>query len=284
MTTIAVTGATGHLGRFAIEHLKARVPASQLVALVRDPARASSLGVQTRAADYTDPASLEKALTGVDKLYLISANALGQRVAQHRNIINAAKKAGVKYIVYTSLLRADTSPLSVAKEHPPTEAELKASGIPYTILRNGWYTENYTESIPAALANNAFYGSARDGRISSAARTDYAEAGAIVLTTEGHEGKTYELAGDTAWTLKDLAAELSRQTGKDIPYVDVPEADYAAALAKAGVPADFAALIAGWDADAAKGALYSDDRTLSKLLGRPSTPLAEVVKEALAKG
>lgn len=283
MTKIAVTGATGQLGRLAIEQLKARVPASQLVALVRDPARAADLGVEARAADYTDPASLEKALAGVDKLYLISSSAVGQRVAQHHNVIEAAKKAGVKHIVYTSLLRADTSPLMLAAEHIATEAELKASGIAYTLLRNGWYTENYAASIPAALANNAFYGSAKDGRISSATRKDLAEAGAVVLTTDGHDNKTYELAGDEAYTLKDLAAEISRQTGKDIPYVDLPEADYAAALAKAGLPAEVAKLYASSDADAAKGALYSDDRTLSKLLGRPTTPLADVVKAELAK-
>lgn len=217
----------------------------------------------------------------MDKLLLISGNAIGQRLAQHKNIIAAAEKAGVRHIVYTSLLRADTSPLSVAREHPPTEAALKQSGLGHTILRNGWYSENYTDSIPAALANGAFYGSADDGKISSATRTDYAEAAVAVLTTPGHEGKTYELAGDHAYTLAELAAEISRQTGRNIPYVNLPETDYSAALVQAGLAGDFAALIAGWDADAEKGALFSEDRTLSRLIGRPTTSLADAVRAAL---
>ena len=189
--------------------------------------------VAVRQADYTDPAALDAVMQGIDNLLLISGNEIGKRIAQHRNIIDAAKKAGVKHIVYTSLLRADTSPLSVAREHPATESDLKRSGIDYTILRNGWYTENYTSSISAALENNAFYGSAGEGKISSAAREDYAEAAVAVLTSAGHEGKTYELAGDTAYTLADLAAEVFRQSGKKIPYVNISEADYAAALVQA---------------------------------------------------
>ncbi len=281
MTTIAVTGAAGQLGRFVVERLKEKIPAAGIVAIVRDPAKARDLGVTVRKADYTDPAALEAALQGVEKLMLISGSEVGQRVAQHKNIIAAVKKNSVRHIVYTSLLRADISPLSVAREHPATEAELKESGLAYTILRNGWYTENYTDSIPAALANNAFYGCAGEGKISSAARKDYAEAAVAVLTSAGHEGKTYELAGDSAYTLAELAAEISAQTGKKIPYVNLSEAEYAAALIQAGVPEGFAAMIAGWDADAEKGALFSDDRTLSRLIGRPTTPLADVVRAAL---
>lgn len=281
MTTIAITGAAGQLGRHVVAQLKTRIAPAGIIAIVRDPAKAQDLGVTVRKADYMDPAALETALQGVEKLLLISGNEIGQRVAQHRNIIAAAKKAGVRHIVYTSLLRADTSLLSVAQEHPATEADLKLSGLPYTVLRNGWYTENYTGSIPAALANNAFYGSAGDGRISSAARADYAEAAVAVLTSSGHEGKTYELAGDNAYTLTELAAEISRQTGKEIPYVNLPEADYAAALVQAGVPEGFAALIAGWDKDAEKGALFSGDRTLSRLIGHPTTSLADAVRAVL---
>lgn len=281
MTIIAVTGAAGQLGRHVLAQLKKKVPAESIIAIVRNPAKAQDLGVRVREADYTDPPALEAALQGVDKLLLISGNAIGQRVAQHKNIIAAAEKAGVRHIVYTSLLRADTSPLSLAQEHIATEAALKQSGLGYTILRNGWYSENYTGSIPAALANGAFYGSAGDGKISSATRADYAEAAVAVLTTPGHEGKTYELAGDHAYTLTELAAEISRQTGRDIPYVNLPEADYAAALVQAGVAGDFAALIAGWDADAEKGALFSEDRTLSRLIGHPTTSLADAVRAAL---
>ncbi len=281
MTTIAVTGAAGQLGRYVIAKLKEKIAPSDIVAIVRNTSKSKNLDVAVRQADYTDPAALDTAMQGIDKLLLISGNEIGKRIAQHRNIIDAAKKAGVKYIVYTSLLRADTSPLSVAREHPATESDLKHSGVDYTILRNGWYTENYTSSIPAALENNAFYGSAGEGKISSAAREDYAEAAVAVLTSTGHEGKTYELAGDTPYTLADLAAEVSRQSGKKIPYVNIPEADYAAALVQAGVPEDFAALIAGWDADAEKGALFSEDRTLSRLIGRPTTPLDKMVQAAL---
>ena len=279
--TIAVTGASGQLGHLVIEHLKEKVPASTIVGLVRKPEKAKDLGVQTRAADYTQPATLEAALEGVDTLLLISSSETGQRVAQHANVIAAAKKTGVKRIVYTSLLHADRSPLNLAPEHIQTEADLKASGIAYTILRNSWYTENYTGSIPAALANGAFYGCAGNAKICSAPRDDYAEAAAVVLTGEGHEGKTYELAGDEAYTLTDLAAEISRQTGKDIPYKDIPEAEYAAALKNAGLPEGFAAALASWDVAASEGALFDDSHQLSRLLGRPTTPLAVVVKAAL---
>lgn len=279
--TIAVTGATGQLGQFVIAKLKQKIPASNIVALVRHPEKAQNLGVTARAADYTQPASLDAALQGVDTLLLISGNELGQRAQQHANVIAAAKKQGVKRIVYTSLLHADRSPLNLAPEHYETEKALKASGIDYTILRNGWYTENYTGSIAPALANNAFYGSAGTGKIASAAREDYAEAAVVVLTHEGHAGKTYELAGDEPYTLAELAAEVSRQSGKHIPYHDIPESDYAAALKAAGLPDGFAAAIASWDAGASQGGLFEDNHQLSALIGRPTTPLSVTVAAAL---
>ncbi|MEJ2801492.1 SDR family oxidoreductase [Comamonadaceae bacterium PP-2] len=280
--TIAITGATGQLGRHVIGKLKQKTGADGIVALVRSLDKAQDLGVEARVADYTQPATLEAALAGVDTLLLISGNEIGQRAVQHANVITAAGKAGVKHVVYTSVLHADRSPLSLAPEHLQTEADLKASGIAYTILRNGWYTENYTGSIGPALANGAFYGSAGEGRIASSARADYAEAAVVVLTTDGHAGKTYELAGDTAYTLAELAAEISKQTGKDVPYKDIPEADYAAALKAAGLPEGFAAALASWDVDASQGALFDEGRELSRLLGHPTTPLAESVKLALA--
>jgi NAD(P)H dehydrogenase (quinone) len=280
---IAITGATGQLGRLVVEKLKATVPAEQIVALVRTPAKAADLGVETRAADYAKPETLEAALAGVDKLLLISSSEVGQRATQHKNAIEAARKAGVKHLVYTSVLHADTSPLSLADEHRTTEADLKASGLPYTILRNGWYTENYTGSIGGALAGGAFIGSARDGRISSATRADFADAAVAVLTTPGHEGKTYELAGDGSYTLTELAAEISRQSDKTIPYKDLSVADYAAALTGFGLPAGFAHGLAGWDANAADGALFDDSHQLSQLIGRPTTPLTAAVAEALKK-
>lgn len=280
--TIAVTGATGQLGRLVIEKLKQKVDANSIVALARSPEKAADLGVPARQADYGKPETLTAALQGAETLLLISSSEVGQRAVQHSNVIAAAKKAGVKWIVYTSLLAADTSPLSLADEHKTTEAELKASGIAYTILRNGWYSENYTGSIGGAVAGGAFIGSAGNGKISSAPRADYAEAAVAVVTGTGHAGKTYELAGDEAYTLSDLAAEISTQTGKQIPYKDLPEADYAAALKGFGLPEGLADAIAGWDVGASKGALFSDSKQLSELIGRPTTPLAVAVKAALA--
>ncbi len=277
-----ITGATGQLGRLVVENMKHRVNAENLTALVRTPEKAADMGIEARAFDYTKPDMLADALQGIDQLLLISANEVGQRKAQHENVINAAKDAGVKRIVYTSLLHAGTSSLSLAIEHRDTEEMLKASGIPYTILRNGWYTENYTASIPDTLAAGAFAGSAGEGKISSATREDYAEAAAVVLTGEGHQDKLYELAGDESYTLGELAAEVSRQTGKDIPYNNLAEGEYADALKSRGLPEGLAKTIAGWDTGIAGNDLYDESKTLSRLIGRPTTPLATAVKEALA--
>lgn len=279
---IAVTGSTGQLGRLIVEKLKSRHPAEDVIALARSPEKAADLGVAVRPFDYARPETLAPALQGVDTLMMISSSEVGQRAAQHRNVIAAAGKAGVKRIVYTSLLHADTSPLSLAEEHRLTEADLKASGVPHVILRNGWYAENHTGAIAGALAGGAFIGSAGEGRISAASRADFADAAVAVLTGEGHDGRTYELAGDNAWTLGDLAAEISRQTGRDIPYRNLAVADYASALAGFGLPEPLARSIAGWDADAADGALFHDGRELSRLIGRPTTPLAASVAEALS--
>lgn len=279
--TVAVTGATGQLGRIVIEKLKAKIPASDIVALARAPEKAADLGVSARAADYEKPETLVPALASVDTLLLISSSEIGKRAVQHGNVIDAAKKAGVKRIVYTSLLHADTSPLNLAGEHVQTEAALTASGIAYTILRNGWYSENHTGSIGGALAGGAFIGSAGEGKIAAAPRVDYAEAAVAAATGEGHEGRIYELAGDTAWTLADLAAEISGQTGRDIPYRNLPEAEYAKALVGFGLPEALATSIAGWDVGASKGALFDDGKQLSRLIGRPTTPLSVSVAEAL---
>jgi len=280
--TIAITGATGKLGRLVVNKLKSTIPADKIVALVRSSAKAADLGVTAREADYSKPETLAGALAGVEAVLLISSNEIGQRSAQHRNVIEAAKKAGVQWIVYTSLLHAETSAItSLSTEHLDTEAALKASGLSYTILRNGWYTENYTASVPGAIAGGAFLGSAGDAKISSAARADYAEAAVAVLTSEGHQGKTYELAGDQTYTLSDLAAEISRQTGKIIPYKNLSEAEYAAALLGFGLPAPLAQAFASFDTGAAQGALFDDGHQLSKLIGHATTPLATSVAAAL---
>lgn len=278
---IAITGATGHLGQLTLTELLKTVPASQLVAIVRNPAKAETLalqGVIVRQAEYGDQAALTAALEGVDKLLLISSSEVGQRAVQHRNVIDAAKAAGVKFIAYTSLLHADRSPLGLHVEHVDTEQYLAASGIPYALLRNGWYSENYLASAPAALAHGVFIGSAGEGKIASATRGDYAAAAAKVISSEGHAGKVYELAGDESWTLSELAAELSKQSGKPVVYQNLSEADFAAALKGAGLPEAFANLLADSDAGAAKGGLFDSSRTLSTLIGRPTTPIRDSIR------
>lgn len=281
---IAITGATGQLGQHVIEELLKTVPASQIVAIVRNLAKAEALrqqGVVVRQADYTDEAAFTTALNGVDKLLLISSSEVGQRAVQHQNVINAAKAAGVKFIAYTSLLHADKSPLGLHVEHVETENALAASGVPYALLRNGWYTENYLASAPPALEHGVFMGVAGEGKIASATRADYAAAAAKVISEEGHAGKVYELAGDNAWTLSELAAELSKQSGKPVTYQNLSEADFAAALKGVGLPAGLAEMLADSDTGASKGGLFDDSHTLSKLIGRPTTPLAESVKAIL---
>jgi NAD(P)H dehydrogenase (quinone) len=278
---IGVTGATGQLGRIVVKELLGKTAADNIVALVRSPGKADDLGVKVRECDYAKPENLPNAFKGIDALLLISSNEIGQRAKHHGNVIQAAKKAGVKWIVYTSLLHADSSSLNLAGEHKATEAELRASGIPYTILRNGWYTENHTGSLQGTLGGGAVLGSAGNGKFSSAPRADFARAAVAVLTGQGHQGKIYELAGDDAYTLTDYAAEISRQTGKNIPYKNLPEAEYAAMLRKFGLPEMIADAIASWDTCAAKGDLFDNSRQLSKLLGKPTTPLAEAVAAAL---
>lgn len=281
---IAITGATGQLGRLVIEQLLKTVPANQIVAIVRNPAKAEALsqqGIVVRQGDYTDQTALTTALKGVEKLLLISSSEVGQRATQHQNVINAAKAAGVTFIAYTSLLHADNSPLGLHVEHVATEKALAASGIPYALLRNGWYIENYLASAPPALEHGVFIGAAGEGKIASATRADYAAAAAKVVSEEGHAGKVYELAGDSAWTLSELAAELSKQSGKPVVYQNMSEADFAAALKSVGLPAGLADMLADSDVGASKGGLFDDSHTLSKLIGRPTTSLAESVKTIL---
>ena len=281
---IAVTGATGHLGRLVIAALLKKVPASGIIAAVRNVEKAgdiAGLGVQVRRADYNQPSLWDDALKGADKVLLISSSEVGQRAKQHRSVIDAAKRAGMKLLAYTSVLRADTSPLGLAVEHKETEASIRASGIPFALLRNSWYTENYTTSISNALARGAVYGCAGEGRIAAATRADYAEAAAVVMTAENQAGRVYELAGDTAFTLAELAAEISRQSGKKIGYVNLSEAEYKNALVKAGLPEVVAALLADSDTGVSKGALFDDSHQLSKLINRPTTSLAAAVSAAM---
>lgn len=281
---IAITGATGLLGQHIIENLLQTVPAGQIVAIVRNPAKGASLsrkGISVRQADYNDEASLIRALQGVEKLLLISSSEIGQRVTQHRNVINAAKSANVKFIAYTSLLHADTSPLGLHTEHVETEKMLADSGIRYALLRNGWYTENYLASVPAALEHGVFIGAAGEGKIAFAARADYAAAAACVISEDGHAGKVYELAGDEARTLSHLAKELTEQSGKNVVYQNLSQADFVAALKNAGLPDELSEMLADSDVGASVGGLFDDSHTLSKLIGRPTTTLAESIKDIL---
>lgn len=280
---IVVTGASGQLGRLVIDSLLARMPAGQIVAAVRNPERVADLaqlGVQIRQADYNQPDSLLRAFAGADKVLLISSSEVGQRVAQHAAVIAAARQAQVKLLAYTSLLHADCSPLGLAAEHQQTEALLRDSGLPVVLLRNGWYTENYLASIPSALEHGVLLGSAGEGSIASAARADYAEAAAIVLTREQQAGLVYELAGDSAYTLAELAAEISRHAGRTIAYQDLPQAEFQSILLGAGLPEGLAALLADSDVGASQGALFDDSHQLSELLGRPTISLAALVAAA----
>ena len=280
--TIALTGANGQFGRIVVAGLKETLAAKDVVGLVRTPEKAADLGIALRQADYDKPETLAPALAGIDTLLLISGSDIGKRVAQHKAVIDAAKAAGVRHIIYTSLLNADASTLSLADEHRETEAMIKASGIAYTILRNGWYTENYTMSVPYAVKGGAVLGAAGEGRISAATRADFAAAAVAVLSAGDHVGKTYELAGDRAFTLADLAAEVSKQVGKPIPYKNLPAEDYAKILGSMGLPEGLAAAIADFDISASTGALYYEGSDLSRLIGRPTTPLSAAVKAALA--
>ena len=280
---LLVTAATGQLGRLVIDELLRSVPADRVAVAVRDPAKAAEwaeAGVAVHRADYDDPAAVDRAMAGIDRVLLISSSAMGRRTAQHRNVIDAARRAGVKLLAYTSVLRADRSKLAVVDEHLATEELLRASGVPFALLRNGWYTENYTASLPAAVAHGAVLGSSGDGRISAAARADYAAAAAAVLTTDGHAGQAYELAGDTAFTMAEFAAEVARSTGKPVVYKDLPEPAYRDALVRVGLPGPVAALLADCSAVAAQGELFDDGHQLGRLIGRPTTPWQETVATA----
>lgn len=276
---IAVTGATGHLGRLAIEALLDRgVSPSNIVAAVRNPAKASDLaerGIEVREADYTKPETLKTAFNGTDKLLLISANEVGQRAVQHRNVIEAAKEAGVKLLAYTSLLNSDTSKMALAGEHRETEQMIRESGIPFVFLRNGWYIENYGQSIEQAAKTGVLYGAAGDGKISAATRRDLAAAAAAVLTTPVEPNSIFELGGDEAFTLSELAKGISEHSGLNVEYKNLSEDDYAALLVSAGVPEPFAKVLADSDSGVARGDLFTESRDLSRLIGRPTTTIAE---------
>lgn len=283
---IVITGATGQLGQLVISQLLEKVPAGQIVAAVRDPAKASALaarGVQVRRADYGDAASLDAAFAGAEKVLLISSSEIGQRTAQHLNVLAAAKRAGVQLIAYTSVLHAEGSRLGLAAEHVATERAIRDSGMPFSLLRNGWYHENFNSRVLAGAQYGVVSGSAGSGRIAAAAREDYAAAAVAVLTAAVPE-QVYELAGSERYTLSELAAEVGRQAGRAVDYQDLPQAEFKAVLQGVGVPEVYAELIANSDAAAAQGALDDDSGTLERLIGRKPRGLADAVQAALVPG
>jgi NAD(P)H dehydrogenase (quinone) len=283
MTTYAVTGASGQLGRLVLDELLTQTEAANVVALARDPAvlqKYDQLGVQVRQADYDDPASLKAALQGVDRVLLISGNAVGQRERQHGNVIGGAKEAGVSYLAYTSILNAQASKLALAGEHALTEKLLEKSGLNYDVLRMPWYSENYTAALAPAIEHGAIYGATGEGRLSTASRADLA-GGAVGALLRSPGGKVYEFAGDQSWSMAEFAAEVGRQAGKPVQYVNQSEADYAKTLEGAGLPPPVAALLASTSYLAGSGELYSESKDLSTLSGRPTTPISETIAAAL---
>ena len=283
--TVLVTGTSGHLGRLVVEALLDRGhPASDIVATARnvdDVADLADRGVVVRQADYADPTSLKEAFVGVDRALLVSSSSVGARLDQHRNVIAAAAEAGVELIAYTSILRADTTSVLLAADHVGTEQLLAESGLPTVLLRNAWYLENYTGQIGLALEHGAVLGAAGDGRVSAATRADYAAAAAAVLADGDHAGRVYELGGDAAFTIGEYAAELAAASGREVVYRNLPQEDYASALVAAGLPEGYAHILADSDRGIAIGDLFTDSGDLSRLIGRPTTTLAEAIRSAL---
>ncbi|HET8986338.1 MAG TPA: SDR family oxidoreductase [Trueperaceae bacterium] len=282
MSTIAVTGSTGALGTLAIDQLLKRVPASQIVAIARSEDKAAALrtkGVEVRIADYDQPSTLAQALRGVDKVLLISANEVGKRFPQHSTVIDAAKAAGVSFIAYTSLLHAPTSDILLAPEHVQTEQYIAASGIDHAFLRNGWYHENYLGTLEQVRQTGVLVTSVGAGKVSSASREDFAEAAAIVISQPGHAGKAYELAGDVAWTHEELAEDFESVIGIPVVLKNLSADAHLEALEAAGVPDGARQFVVSLDQSAAAGALEDHSRDLSKLLGRPTTPLRAVLRQ-----
>lgn len=281
---IAITGATGQLGSIVIEKLLLETEVNNIVALVRNPAKATHLtaqNIEVREFDYDRPKTLVPALSGIDKLLLISANEVGRRTPQHKAVIDAAKVAGVPYLAYTSLLRADTSPLGLAQEHRETEKLIQDSGLRYTFLRNNWYSENYLAGVAHTIEIGTLFGAAQDGRISSASRIDYAEAAAKVLTSTGHDNQTYELAGSQSFSLSELAILIGQAASKTINYQNLSAEEYTQGLTQVGLPAGLVEVIVDADIQTIQGAMYSDSQDLEQLIGRKTTNIQDAIKAAL---
>ncbi|MEV3859521.1 SDR family oxidoreductase [Streptomyces sp. NPDC050095] len=283
--SLVVTGATGQLGRLVVEGLLAAgVPAGQIAAVVRSKEKAADFaerGVELRVADYSAPETLAGAFRAGDKVLLISGSEVGQRVPQHQAVIDAAKDAGVALLAYTGVLGGPEADFALADEHKATEQAILDSGLPYTFLRNGWYHENYTANLAPVLEHGAVLANAGEGRVASAARADYAAAAVAVLTGEGHENTAYELSGDVAWSLAEYAAEVAKQSGKDVVYRSVTPEQNRDVLLGAGLPAPFADILVGVDTAIGQGLLARRNGDLARLIGRPTTPVADAIADAL---
>ncbi|MDJ0381489.1 SDR family oxidoreductase [Streptomyces sp. G-G2] len=283
--SIVVTGATGALGRLVLEELLATVPAEGIAVVVRNKEKAADLaerGIEVRVADYDDPASLDGAFRAGDRVLMISGSEVGRRVPQHTAVIGAAKAAGVAQLAYTGILGGPEADFDLAAEHRITERLILGSGLPYTFLRNGWYHENYTAQLGNVLEHGAVVASAGEGRIASAARADYAAAAAVAVTGEGHLNRTYELSGDTAWSLAEYAAEVAARSGREVVYAAVPAEEHLKVLTGAGVPEGFAAILVDVDAAIGRGRLAGTSGDLARLIGRPTTPVADAIAASLA--
>jgi NAD(P)H dehydrogenase (quinone) len=285
MPTYAITGASGPFGRRAVETLLQRgVPAAEIVAVVRMPAKVADLaarGVEVRLGDYSQPQTLPAALSGVRRLLFVSGSEAGQRIPQHTAVVEAATAAGVERLVYTSILHADTSANPLAGEHKATEEAIDASGLPYTILRDSWYTENYTGQLAQYLQTGQILGAVGNGKVSGAPRADYADAAAAALVDEAGGNNVYELGGP-AFGFDELAAAVTDVTGTKVVYRDLPAAEYVTALQEAGLDAGTAGFVAALDESIARGELATDSEDLARLLGRPVTPLREAIRAALS--
>ncbi|WP_329550705.1 SDR family oxidoreductase [Streptomyces sp. NBC_00696] len=283
--SIVITGASGQLGGLTVEALLARgVPAADIVATGRDIATLKGFadrGVVVRRADFAEPDGLAAAFEGADRLLLISTTTVDERVANHRRAIDAAVAAGVSLVAYTSMSHADSATTILAATHRATEDYLREHAVPSVMLRNSWYLENYTAQLPQILGNGAVVGAAGQGRISAASRADYADAAAVVLTSEGHAGEVYELGGDEAFTLAELAATISAVSGKRITYTDLPADELAQVLTRAGLPAELAHVLVDADLGMSRGELFNASGDLRRLIGRPTTPPADAIAEAL---
>lgn len=279
---IVITGGNGHLARKAIAHLRHIAPDERVVAAARRPEAAADLGVEVRYADYDDPASLESAFVGADRLLLVSGTEFGRRVLQHKAAVNAAVTAGVGFIVYTSAPRVDATDLVFAPEHIASEQAIRESGVDYSFLRNNWYHENYAPVIREAVRTGLIVGSAGEGLLASAARDEYAEAAATVLVGDEHRNTVYELAGDTAWTYGHLASTIAEVAGFPVVYQDLATEERRGRLAAAGAAPGEIEAIAGIEENIAEGALALTDGSLRRLIGRPTEPLADGVRRILA--